>query len=103
MRWLLTVLLAASAYAGELKLQWDDNSQHEDEFRVYRAIDGKTFILIGKTPKDINKFTDKDVPIGEIVSYRVTAYNNKWGETPPSNTLEVNTIVEPPSNLRKAE
>ena len=103
MRYILAILWITTAYAGEQSIQWDDNSQHEDGFKVYRGIDGKDFKEIGKTAKNVTKFTDKDVPLGVIVSYRVTAYSNKWGETKPSNTLNVSTILEAPSNLRKAQ
>ena len=101
MRYILAILWMTAAHAGEQSIEWNDNSQHEDGFYIYRSIDGINFERVGQTAKNISKFTDKEVPVGHQVSYRVTAYN-RWGESLPSNTLVIGSEVpKSPSKLRK--
>jgi hypothetical protein len=55
-------------------LQWTDNSDNEDGFRI-EATCG-TYTKIGTTGASVNVYEDSSLQFGKIHCYRVTAYNS---------------------------
>ena len=89
--WLLTILLLAnvklaeaqqaSKVPGGVKLHWEDTSDNEKGFRIYRvAPKGKT--KIGEVGANVTDYIDKSPP--PKACYVVTAFNSA-GESDPSN------------------
>lgn len=79
-------------------LQWVDNSNAEDGFRIYRKEGAGNFTMVGSVAGDVTEFTDNDttnsLQVGHTYYYYVTAFN-QWEETGPSNILNI-TITAPP-------
>lgn len=76
-------------------LAWQDNSDNEDGFRVYRQKRGTTsFVAIGNTGVNVNTFVDPTGFDGD--SYYVTAFNSA-GESEPSNTATLPIIIRIPA------
>jgi hypothetical protein len=70
-------------------LTWTDNSDAEDEYRVYRWQSGSGWTLLATLAADTESYT---VPGGSWAvgdSLRVTAYSSTGGESDPSNIVEV--------------
>jgi hypothetical protein len=83
--------LSASVNGSQVQLGWTDNADDETGFTVYRAWKPKgkaspDFTAIAQAAADATSWTDT-APDGEHL-YRVSAANAA-GESPPSNTVEV--------------
>src|SRR5215510_4529902 len=89
--WLLAILLLsnvrvaeaqqATKIPGGVKLHWEDTSDNEKGFRIYRvAPKGKT--KIGEVGANVTDYIDKSPP--PKACYVVTAFNSA-GESDPSN------------------
>ncbi|MFT3789222.1 MAG: carbohydrate-binding protein [Tepidisphaeraceae bacterium] len=78
-----TSLAVAPVARGSLKLTWTDSASNKYGFRIWRSIDGATFVPVGTTTSTVTTFTDTALPDGMTVSYRVTAYT-AGGETTPA-------------------
>jgi hypothetical protein len=63
-------------------LKWEDNSDNEEGFRIYR-ITAKDTTKIAEVEPNVTLYIDKDAPAGAC--YAVSAYNSA-GESSPSNT-----------------
>jgi hypothetical protein len=63
-------------------LKWEDTSDNEDGFRIYR-ITAKNTTKIAEVGANVTTYVDKDALAG--VCYAVSAYNSA-GESFPSNT-----------------
>ncbi len=90
MSFLLIALLAVT-------LSWQDNSDNEDGFRVYRQLVGGTFETLGTTAPNVPTFQDANGVPGAC--YKVTAFNLA-GESGPSNTVCLPLPPTAPSSLR---
>lgn len=73
----------------QIIVQWVDNSNNEDGFRIYR--DGG---LIASVEPDTTMFQDNDLEYATDYSYLVTAYN-EYGETQSLNTATIRTLNPP--------
>jgi len=80
--------LATGAYS--VSLQWQDNSENEAGFVIYRRITG-SFEEAGRTDADITSFNDT---IGQscIEAYYYVSANNSSGESAGSNQVSVQMI-----------
>src|SRR5262245_27986115 len=87
--WMLAILLLSNgrlaegqhATPGGVKLHWEDTSDNEKGFRIYRvAPKGKT--KIGEVGANVTEYIDKN-PVPKAC-YVVTAFNSA-GESDPSN------------------
>jgi hypothetical protein len=65
-----------------IELQWRDNSENEDGFKIYC-----NSILIGSVGRNITNFQHKDLEPGKLHRYEVRAFNSN-GESEPASTLE---------------
>ena len=78
----------ADSYS-QITIQWTDNSNNEDGFRIYR--NGASLESVGP---DITTFQDNELEYATVYSYLVTAYN-EYGETECSTTVPVKTLNPP--------
>ena len=78
----------ADSYS-QITIQWTDNSNNEDGFRIYR-----NGALVESVGPDITTFQDNDLEYATVYSYLVTAYN-EYGETECSATVPVKTLNPP--------
>jgi len=95
MRALLPLLLVAQAFAADLSLTWNDNSDNEDGFVIERSQDAGPYVEIGGTGINEASYVDTDVPIGVVLKYRVKAVN-QFGDSGYSNEVSVGT--NPPAD-----
>lgn len=87
-----TILLTTTTLIGaDLVLTWDDNSDNEDGFEIWRQQNGGEWLLIAATNADDSTFTDGVIPVGTTLSYRVRAWN-QFGESNYTNIVSVNTF-----------
>lgn len=79
----------------EVRLRWSDNSTTEDGFTIQRA-DDEAFTVNVKTfhvrSEDVTSFTDKILPTGRPLYYRVRAFNVYSGHSGYSNVAKVVTL-----------
>ena len=56
-------------------LSWRDNSSFETGYIIWRQVEGEEPSIIGKVPRDVNRFVDKDLnyPLGTNLYYWVQA------------------------------
>ena len=76
--------------AADLRLEWQDNSDNEDGFEVWRRVHEGEWLLIGATSVNISTFVDGVIPIGSVLYYRVRAWN-QFGESGYTNIVSVGT------------
>jgi hypothetical protein len=86
-----TILLATTLSAADLTLTWQDNSDNEDGFEVWRQVNDGQWELIAATGPDSPTFNDGVIPIGVILRYRVRAWN-QFGESDFSNEIMIGTF-----------
>lgn len=75
----------------DLVLTWQDNSDNEDGFEIWRQQNGGEWLLIAATNADDSNFVDGVIPVGTTLSYRVRAWN-QFGESDYTNIVSVNTF-----------
>ena len=86
------IMLSTTTLIGaDLVLTWDDNSDNEDGFEIWRQQNGGQWLLIAATNADDATFTDGVIPVGATLSYRVRAWN-QFGESDYTNIVSVNTF-----------
>lgn len=68
----------------KLTLTWQDNSDNEDGFRVYRRIDGGAWLAWASVGANVEEWVDTAVSPGVTYGYQVTAFNSN-GESARSN------------------
>ena len=96
---LATVFIGSILNAADLRLEWQDNSNNEDGFEIWRRVNEGEWLLIGGTNPDVATFVDGVIPIGAVLSYRVRAWN-QFGESGYSNIVSIGTYPHAaPSNL----
>jgi hypothetical protein len=100
MKTLLTIImLTTSIYAADLRLEWQDNSDNESGFEVWRKVDDGDWTLVGATNADQATFLDGYLPVGSTLSYRVLAWN-QFGQSDYTNIVSIGTYPpRSPSDL----
>jgi fibronectin type 3 domain-containing protein len=94
-------VFASIAYAQEINLTWDDNSDNESSFIIERGTDNSSFAQIATVDTNINYYTDTNFTLGQTYYYRVKA-SNEFGDSSYTNTASIYAgIPEAPSNLRR--
>jgi alpha-tubulin suppressor-like RCC1 family protein len=94
-----TSLTVTAISSSQINLAWQDNSNNEDGFKMDRKIGiNGTWEQIKKIGSDINYYYDTEFPLGNIIYYRVRAYNG-FGNSSYSNELLVNCTQYAPSSL----
>jgi|GEM_PF-1345313 len=77
--------LLSTAYAGQLTLSWNDNSDNEEGFKIERSLDGSSFEQIATVAVNVATYTDDTVEDNQSYTYRVRAFN-QFGDSGHSNT-----------------
>ena len=77
----LAFALIVSACVHDQKLAWQDTSQNESGFRIYRVV-GQEKRLVGEVGANVTQFIDRRAPAGAC--YIVTAFNDE-GESSPTS------------------
>jgi hypothetical protein len=77
------VFLTGACNAKPMTLLWQDTSDNEEGFRIYR-VNGNDKQLIAQVGPNITRYVDKDAPPGAC--YIVTAFNAA-GESPATNSV----------------
>ena len=80
---ILLPLLLLACNAKQMNLSWQDTSENEDGFRIYR-IAGNEKEFIAQVGPNVTQYVDKDAPQGAC--YIVTAFNAA-GETASDNSV----------------
>lgn len=79
-----TTILAAATK--QLVVNWDDNTDAEDGYRVERSVDGVTFTVVATLPASSTSYTDSSILDGTHYWYRVMAFNT-FAISPYSNVV----------------
>ena len=91
-----TLTVANGVSYNEIDLQWTDNSNNEDGFRIERQIP-TGWLVVGYQNANLKTFQDKSgLSPQTTYTYRVVAYNN--GGDSPSNSLSGTTLAPPVPN-----
>jgi FtsP/CotA-like multicopper oxidase with cupredoxin domain/fibronectin type 3 domain-containing protein len=80
----------ASGTARSISLQWNDNSNNETGFRVYRSLDQVTWTLIATTGANVRTYINTGLARNTTYYYRVAAYN-AVGTSTQSNMASART------------
>jgi len=87
-------------------LSWTDNSDNEDEFRIYRSRTNSPsfpddYIQINTVSSNTTSYNDTTAPKDETVYYAVTAYNPAGESNSTTNNIFTTVISTPttPQNL----
>ena len=91
----LTATVSGSTKKPNIKLQWRDNSDNENNFMVERSIDATSqtptwTVLTSSLAANTTSYTDNNLARGTTYYYRVTA-TNSVGPSGPSNTASATT------------
>ena len=87
---LTSIFLGTVLNAADLRLEWQDNSDNEDGFEIWRRVNEGEWLLIGATNTNISTFVDGVIPIGAVLSYRVRAWN-QFGESGYTSIVSIGT------------
>lgn len=86
-------LTAEAADPAIVELNWVDNSNNEDGFRIERADDGGSFLLVATVAAGINSYEDTVSILGDFL-YRVNAFNST-DQSGFANVACVSVLVVP--------
>lgn len=73
---------------GFVELRWEDRSEDEVGFRIYRSADGAPFALLAAVEPDVTVFFDDSIAPATSYRYRVAAFNDR-GESRRSDLIDV--------------
>jgi len=77
----------------QLVVNWDDNSDAEDGYRVERSVDGFNFTVVATLPANSTSYTDSSILDGTSYWYRVMAFNT-FAISPYSNIAGATTEAD---------
>jgi fibronectin type 3 domain-containing protein len=95
-----TNLTATAVSSSRIDLSWEDNSNDETNFRIYRSTNGINFVFTYNLGANVSSFSDTGRIAGTTYYYQVQAVNSN-GTSGFSNTANATTFPPPapPSNL----
>jgi hypothetical protein len=85
-----TNLSADAVSAGQINLAWDDNSDDEYGFYVYRSKNGNPMAAIATTAADATTYSDDGLISSTTYDYEIRAFN-AVGESAPSDPASATT------------
>jgi hypothetical protein len=91
-----TNLVAERVASTQIDLRWQDNSDNEQEFILWRRSGGGDYVRIGKVGANVTRFSDTGLQPSTTYSYLVRAWNPA-GASRHSNELTVQTPAPPGS------
>jgi len=94
-----TGLRAVAVSFSQMVLSWEDNSDKEDGFEVWRSADGITYMPVGTVLTNTTAFTDTGLNDGSVYSYWVRAYSFA-AKSFYSNVASSSTLLAPPTGLK---
>lgn len=92
-----TSLIASLVSQSTVRLQWVDNTNNEDGFRVERSLDGLAFALIATLPAGTVSYDNTGLALPQTYYYRVQAFNSSR-TSPFSETVSI-ALAAPVSAL----
>jgi glucose/arabinose dehydrogenase len=87
--------------SSSVTLNWNDNSDNEDGFRIERKTGTQDFVLINSVDANVTSFTDNTLQESEVY-YRVYAFNSN-SNSGSSNTASILTSVKDESFITPPE
>jgi len=102
-----TNLTASAISSSQIRLNWQDNSNNEGRFEIFRSTDGTTFTFRAQVGINVTSFTDSGLTAGTTYFYRVRAVNS-FGNSGWSNVASATPggtstgVPAAPSNLTAA-
>lgn len=86
------VALAATAYERHIDLSWRPNGQPDLlHYRIYRSLDGETYRPIGIQKGHDSRFVDFLGESGRAASYKISAVDESFNESPLSSEAKATT------------
>ena len=85
-------LAAAGVSSVQIDLDWSDNSNNEDGFRIYRSTDKVKFTKIATVGPNVTSYQNTARQASTTYYYRVQAFN-VLGNSPFSNTASATTFA----------
>ena len=64
---LFSLMFASIAYAQEINLTWNDNSDNESSFIIERGSDNTSFTQLATVDANINYYTDTNFTLGSNI------------------------------------
>ena len=93
-----TNLSAGAASESSIQLSWQDNSNDEDGFRIYRSLtQNGGYSQIGSVGVNMESFSDTGLNSNTTYYYYVNAYSNATGLASSSNTASATTLDSAPA------
>ncbi len=98
-----TNLDATNSSSSVNNLSWTDNSSNELGFKVYRALNGGSYVQTATTTVNAVSYSNTGLAADQTYSYYVAAYNSA-GETNSNvaRTITYTSVPAAPSNLTAA-
>lgn len=70
-------LLSVSREAKGVRLNWQDNTQNEDGYEIWRQAGTENYYKIGTVGRDVTTYLDENINSNTYYYYKVRAYNNQ--------------------------
>jgi len=90
--------LTAAGSGQDVDLLWEDNSNVEMKFRIYRRPIGGSFSLLTTVGADVASYSDSGIGPEKDYEYKVTASNDA-GESDDSNVARAQTVPSAPTGF----
>lgn len=94
-----TNLSTGAVSESSIQLSWQDNSNDEDGFRIYRSLtQNGGYSQVGIVGVNMESFTDTGLNSNTTYYYYVNAYSNATGLASSSNTASATTMASGPTS-----